>query len=495
MTIKLNQFFHSFRFSLTMLFVGILAIILTIFSVFLYNRQQQVLQAEAVTRLSNRSAQLAAYFSSLLRTEYEEPEERQPRSIPPQDLPLFEKGDLLAVIGLDGALIQEQGGIQKPELRTLIDRWNNNPAQAEPMLFHRTSSDDRESQIRTAYLYQVTPIGFEEKWQGALFLGTPLDPGEQLQRFAVTLLLTDFILLLTATVGGYWLADRAMRPVQTMTRTVRQIGESDLSKRLDLKRQDEIGELADTFDRMLGRLQAAFDRQRQFTADASHELRTPLAIIELELNRALEKRRTIEEYEQALNLIQSENERMSQLVQELLLLARMDSGQNLLHNEMVDLSELTVGVLERLSDIAAARKVRLSTGMLAEAVIFADRGYLTQLATNLVENAIKYSQGDQAQVLVETGQAKRDGSLWTWISVSDNGPGIAAEHIPHLFDRFYRIDSSRKQDEGDAASGISGSGLGLAIADSIVKAYGGRIEVKSEIGIGTEFTAWLMNGG
>jgi signal transduction histidine kinase len=492
MIIRINHLVHSFRFRLTLLFVAILAVILVGFSVFIYTRQVQVLRAEAVTRLSGGSVQLASYYEALLRRTLEEPNEAPLFNLSQDKLPLLGQDDLFAVIGLDGTVIQEQGRFQNQELTSLINHWQSIPAAEGPMTIMRTSSDERDKQIRSAYLYEITLIHFETRWSGAILLGTPLDPGNQLERLAITLAITNTILLLLAFVGGYWLADRAMQPVQTITHTVRQIGEGDLSRRLHLDRQDEIGELAETFDQMLARLQAAFERQRQFTADASHELRTPLAIIELESNRALERSRSTEEYEKTLRVIQSENERMSELINELLLLARIDGGQAVMRNELIDLSDIAVEVLERLNDLAEERSVRLTTGSMEEAAIQADRSYLTQLVTNLVENAIKYTRGDQAQVLVETGKATQGGTDWVWIQVADNGPGISPEHLLHLFDRFYRIDPSRKRDEQESETEISGSGLGLSIADSIAKAYRGRIDVKSEPGQGTTFTVWLM---
>jgi len=492
MMIKFNRLVHSFRFRLTLLFVAILAIILVGFSVFIYTRQVQVLRAEAVTRLSGGSVQLASYYGALLRRAMEEPNEVPLSNLSQEKLPLLGQDDLLAVIGMDGTVFQQQGRFQDQELVNLINNWQRMPAAVGPIPIIRTSSNERGIKTRSTYLYEITPIHFETRWSGAILLGTPLDPGNQLEHLAITLMITDSILLLLAFLGGYWLADRAMQPVQTITHTVRQIGEGDLSRRLHLTRQDEIGELADTFDQMLTRLQAAFERQRQFTADASHELRTPLAIIELESNRALERSRPTEEYEKTLRIIQSENERMSRLINELLLMARMDSGQAALRNELLDLSEIAVEVMERLNDLAEERMVRLTTGTMEEAAIQADRIYLTQLVTNLVENAIKYTPGNQASVLVETGKVFQGGHSWVWIKVADNGVGISPEHLPHLFDRFYRIDPSRKRDDQDSEIVLSGSGLGLSIADSIAKAYQGRIDVQSELGKGTTFTVWLL---
>jgi two-component system sensor histidine kinase ResE len=182
---------------------------------------------------------------------------------------------------------------------------------------------------------------------------------------------------------------------------------------------------------------------------------------------------------------------MSHLVNDLLLLARMDSGQTAMHAERLDLSELVVEVTERLFPLAQARGVVLMTGALAECYVQAERIYLVQLLTNLVENAIKYSQGADAQVTVESSNQVLDDRGWSIVQISDNGPGISAEHLPNIFDRFYRTDKARTRRVDAEDEEISGSGLGLAIAKSVAEAYGGKIDVHSRIGKGTTFTVWL----
>ncbi|MEJ2353436.1 MAG: HAMP domain-containing sensor histidine kinase, partial [Anaerolineales bacterium] len=313
----------------------------------------------------------------------------------------------------------------------------------------------------------------------------------------LTLLVGGLGMLVIALAGGYWLADRAMRPVKTITQAAQQISETDLSRRLNLGRQDELGKLADTFDQMLARLQAAFDRQRQFTADASHELRTPLTIVNLEASRVLEGKRSIQEYQQALSLIQSENEFMSRLVSNLLTLSRMDAGQTALNMERLDLSDLALESVERLAPIAARKQVELSTGELPELTISGDRQFLTQMITNLVENAIKYTRGVTKRVRVETGSTSVNDREVAWLQVVDNGPGIPPEHLPHVFDRFYRLDKARSRDSEDSEaetaeiSTTAGSGLGLSIAQWIAHANGGEITVKSEVGKGSTFEVRL----
>jgi signal transduction histidine kinase len=297
--------------------------------------------------------------------------------------------------------------------------------------------------------------------------------------------------LLISFAGGFWLADRAMRPVKTIAAKARSISETDLSQRFNLSKKDEIGQLADTFDSMLARLESAFTRQRQFTANASHELRTPLTIVNLETARVLSAPRPAKEYQRVLQVIQSENELMSHLVNDMLTLARMDARQESLHQEPLDLSDLALDVVERLTPLAARQEIKLETGELPEVLILGDRQSLTQMLTNLVENAIKYTAqngvGQTRHILVETGTHPTQ--ALGWVRVSDTGPGIPGEHLAHLFDRFYRVDESRAR-SGDGSNDEStpaGSGLGLAIVEGIAKLHNGTIEVQSEPGKGTMF--------
>ncbi len=242
-----------------------------------------------------------------------------------------------------------------------------------------------------------------------------------------------------------------------------------------MKSKDELGELANTFDEMLARLQAAFERQRQFVADASHELRTPLTIVNLESSRALASKRSAEEYQRVLGIIRSENEFMSHLVNDLLTLARLDSGQMAMEKTPLDLSDIALEALERLAPLAERKNVRLETGDLPEVILPGDRQYLLQMMSNLVENGIKYTGGESPFVRVETG-AQGDSA---WVRVSDSGAGIPPEHVPHLFDRFYRVDKVRGREQDEAPSG---NGLGLSIVQWIALAHGGEVHVESTRG-------------
>jgi len=327
---------------------------------------------------------------------------------------------------------------------------------------------------------------------GWVILGQPMDANNQLPRLALTLVLAGGFTLLIAMGGGYWLANRALWPVKAITRTAQEISETDLDRRLSIHTGDELGELAGTFDRMLDRLQAAFNRQRQFTADASHELRTPLAIIGLETDRALSTGRDAAEYRRVLQVIRSENQSMTRLVGELLTLARMDAGQVTLKREPLDLSDVVLEVVERYAPLAAQKGIQIQTGDLPELPVEADRQFLAQMVGNLVDNAIKYSPAGSGQwVRAETGMSPvvAGSPAQAWVRISDNGPGIAQEHLPHLFDRFYRVDSARSHnpDEEEHADQIPGSGLGLSIVKWIAEVHGGCARVQSQPGEGTSF--------
>ena len=286
--------------------------------------------------------------------------------------------------------------------------------------------------------------------------------------------------LLLAVAGGLFLASRALTPIDRITRTAARIGGEDLSRRLALPASpDEVGRLAATFDGMLARLEEAFARQRRFTADASHELRTPLALLTSRADVALDRPRTPAEYRQALEEVRDDAGRLARLLGELLTLARADDGREALMREPVALADLIGDTVAALVPLAAERGVALATGTLAPCTVLGDQTRLTQLLINLMDNALKYTPAG-GRVTVSLA---RSGDAAT-IAVADTGIGIPPEHLPHLFERFYRVDAARSRDEG-------GTGLGLAIAAWIARAHGGGIAVTSTVGGGSTFSVRL----
>ena len=297
-----------------------------------------------------------------------------------------------------------------------------------------------------------------------------------LNRLLAALLIGGGLLIVVAGLGGYWLAGRALAPIDHITQTARRISAEDLSARLNLPAvDDEVGRLAATFDAMLGRLDESFRRQRQFTADASHELRTPLAAMQAILSVMRTEKRTAEDYEQALADLSDETDRLRGLVEALLRLAHSDT-EPASADEWVDLSALLRDVCESLRPLAEAKGLALQCAIPAGLDLRGDGDSLIRLFVNLLDNAIAYTE--RGQVILSAGARGQQ----MQVAVSDTGLGIAPEHLPHIFDRFYRGDRSRT---------TAGTGLGLAIALEIARAHGGTIEASSSVGLGTTFTVRL----
>ncbi len=284
------------------------------------------------------------------------------------------------------------------------------------------------------------------------------------------------LILLLAVAGGVFLAGQALNPIDHITRTAAAISAEDLSRRLALPRtEDEVGRLAATLDHMLDRLDHAFEHQRRFTADASHELRTPLAMLVSRAGLALERDRTHAEYEDVLRAVRDEGLRMGRIVNDLLLLARADAGEPLLVTERLDAGELVDSVVDAMAVLAEDRGINLSAPRRNDArvAVLGDQTRLTQLLVNLVDNAIAHTPtGGSIRVtaVAESGSAV--------IEVVDSGTGIAPEHLPHVFERFFRTDRDRPRAH-------AGAGLGLSLCSSIVRSHGGDIHITSQPGKGT----------
>jgi heavy metal sensor kinase len=460
-------FFHSIRFRLVLWFTLILTVVLVVFSAFIYYNQARDIRGDALYHVDRKLSDIEDVLRGTDESKV-----------------MLQHSDVLVLLDASGKVLASQGVVTTAEIEGLVKS-----AQAAQKQQASSTQTDGPDQLVTwisewkspldQYFFVLKSISTPAR-SGFVILGTPFDPYNLNQRLLFTLLIGNLLTIAVALSGGLWLADRAMRPVHSITQAARTISETDLNRRLNMKSKDELGELANTFDAMLARLQTAFERQRQFVADASHELRTPLTIVNLESNRALAAKRTPQEYQRALGVIRSENEFMSHLVNDLLTLARMDSGQMAMAKNELDLSEIVLDSLERLSPLAERKGVRLEGGDLPEVIILGDRQYLMQMISNLVENGIKYTDGAEKCVRVETGL---DGDT-AWVRVSDNGMGIPAEHLPQLFTRFYRVDKARSRGENDDEGG---NGLGLAIVDWIARAHDGEVRVESQPGQGTTF--------
>lgn len=318
------------------------------------------------------------------------------------------------------------------------------------------------------------------------------------QHFLWTLAALVPLALVLAGGGGWLLARRALRPVDQMTMTARRIEAEHLAQRLEgAEVNDELGRLARTLNEMLARLEAAFAQVRRFSADASHELKTPLTVLRGEIEVALRNPRDPVEYRRVLTSVLEEVESMTLLVDDLLLLARADAGALRWDVTPVELDRLVEEVAKEGEILGRGKQVPVKIQELEPLVVQGDGPRLKQLLRNLVDNGVKYTPSG-GQVTLALRAVRRETPAtnskletqsspspdWAEIEVRDSGIGIAAEALPRIFERFYRVDPARSRETG-------GAGLGLCIAKTIAEAHGGRIEVQSTPGVGSAFTLLL----
>ncbi|MBI5385003.1 MAG: HAMP domain-containing protein [Verrucomicrobia bacterium] len=302
---------------------------------------------------------------------------------------------------------------------------------------------------------------------------------QALRRYAWLLAAVGGAVLALGCGGGWLLASRALRPVEEISAAASRISAGNLSERINVTDTDnELGRLAGVLNSTFARLEAAFAQQKQFTADASHELRTPIAVLISEAQTALARERSAAEYRGTVEGCLETAQQMRRLTQSLLELARYDAGQEPIERRPVDLAEHARACVELIGPLARARGVQIHCD-LALVEILGDADRLDQVLTNLLANAVHHNK-DHGEVQVAT----RAQQGFAVVTVADTGPGISADDLPHVFERFYRADKSR-------ARADERSGLGLAICKAIVDAHGGTIEVSSQPGAGATFVVQL----
>jgi signal transduction histidine kinase len=286
--------------------------------------------------------------------------------------------------------------------------------------------------------------------------------------------------LFVASLGVGWVvAGRVLAPIGRITAVARDIQATDLSRRIQLPGpEDELKQLADTFDAMLARLDAAFAAQRQFVADASHELRNPLAIIRTNVDVALgDPDASPDELRQTIATVKRAGDRMTLLVDDLLALARRQ--QPTLEHEPVDLGAAVAEASDDFVVSAETRDIVLDRAIAPGVVVTGDREALKRVVANLLDNAVRLAPAGSRIRLATGSEGNR-----AWIAVADEGPGISLEDQPRVFDRFWRADKARARADG-------GTGLGLAIVRQLVESHGGEVRLHSKVGVGSSFVVWL----
>lgn len=321
-------------------------------------------------------------------------------------------------------------------------------------------------------IFEVTPGG------GCVLLGRSLEPELSALRQSALILggLGGGIWAL-GLAGGWWLASRAIRPIETISATAMRIADGDLAQRIDAtETESELGRLAAVLNSTFARLEAAFAQQARFTSDAAHELRTPVTVILTQIQGVLRRERPAEDYRAALESCGRAADRMRRLMESLLELARLDSGQEPFTRRRMDLAEVAAECVELVRPLAEEKGIRMESA-LPSAICLGDPERLGQVVTNLLTNAIHYNKPGGA---IRVWTTQKEG--WVSLSAQDTGVGIGPEDLPRLFERFYRADKSRTAGR---------AGLGLAICKAIVDGHGGRIEVESKPGEGSCFSVWL----
>ena len=448
------RFFKSIRTRLTIWYLVVIVLLLLVFSGVAYFMLDYNLYQNLDNSLQTRSNQLSTTIAI----------EPGPAVVAPQ------ANELILSFDSNGNLLQEFG--------PPIDTTNINiKGLVQQALFGQntyltTVAADKQgvrlyaTAVRVPFTNQLLVIVVGQLTTGITGV---------LDTFKYVLVIAIVGVIFLAGIGGLFLASRVLKPVEQITQTAQQIEESDLSQRIAVKNDDELGRLASTLNDMIARLEEAFNRQRQFTADASHELRTPLAIMQAEATLALSKERTEDEYKKSLETISQESTYMSSVIGKLLFLARSDAGKEQLNFEDVDLKDLITGLSTNVEALAQDKGIKFTIDAQESLVVSGDKVKLRQLFINILENAVRYTPADGN---ISVSLVRKDGSALA--TISDTGIGIPPEHLPHIFERFYRVDKARSRSDG-------GVGLGMAIAKYIADSHSGKIEVESQIGKGTTF--------
>jgi heavy metal sensor kinase len=289
------------------------------------------------------------------------------------------------------------------------------------------------------------------------------------------------VVVAVAIGGGYLLTRRAMRKVDAITVQAEHISSNNLSERLPVfQTGDELERLTVALNRMMERLDDAFQHINRFSADVSHELRTPLTILRGELETAVQHERLSPELLDLVGSALEETERLRTIVDQLLVVSRLDAGDAHMEKLQLDLGQLATSTVEQMLLLAEEKSITVRCDVQPDVEVEGDPSRLKQIVVNLLDNAIRYT-GEGGSISVSA--AKQNG--WATLTVSDNGAGIPAEALPHVFERFYRADKARSRYSG-------GSGLGLSIVNAICTAHRGEVEIASTEGAGTTVTIRLL---
>lgn len=463
-------FFRSIRFRLTLWYLVTLALILLLFSTFIYLTISNRLYAEVDQELL---AIAEAVASPTL-----EPFRKSAPTVLDQILEDFigpnVAGKFVQISDAHGRIFSSSTNLQNISL----------PLDKASLMFSGMGSSTYHT-YSNLLRYPIRAITMPVMEKGSMVqivqVGMLLDyTTDILEKLLIIFAVSIPLALILLWYAGWFLAGRALKPVELITNSARNISAENLSHRLEIiNPNDEIGRLAKTFNMTLDRLENAFNRTRQFSMDVSHELRTPLTILRGETEIGLRWGGDAEELKKILKSNMEEINRMSDIIGDLLELSRAEEGKLVLNPVPVELHQLLQDVCTKAAPDAEEKKIVLDLADGSDYQVSGDPARLRQIFLNLVENAIKYTPCEGKVSLAVDSEPG-----WAKVSVTDTGPGIPEADLPHIFEQFYRVDKARNRNDG-------GSGLGLSLVRALSAAHGGRVELFSLPGNGCTFTVFL----
>jgi len=465
----------SIKAKIVIFYMAVLFVILSVLGIFLYFSLGKIVYDSIDSSLLSRAKALATLVNSDSdETEFNFSDEVMWEYNSPKSKSFFQ------IRRFDGTTIEKSASLGDSELpfhgkdnQTGFETIILNSAPARLINFHVPDESGKENEAKDKRNDLI--IQCAEDIQGQINL---------MRNYRVVLSASVISILIISASGGFLIARKALTPVKEISETIDRISESNLSERIAVEKiPRELKVLASSFNHTFDSLERAFNRQRQFAADASHELRTPLSVILSHGEIMLRKERTSEEYKNALAAITEAAKMMSEIVRKLLTIARLSTDKVNLKIENINLSEIIREPVKLLTPLADRKGISINISAGGQYVIRGDREALLELFVNLIDNAIKYNV---LQGKVDIAVKKEMGFVLT--EIKDTGIGIPEKDLDKVFDRFYRVDKSRSKESG-------GSGLGLSICNEIVKLHEGRIEIKSRLGSGTVVSIYLKGDG
>jgi heavy metal sensor kinase len=452
-----------------MWYAGLLTGAFLLFSVALYQVLRGYLESSLAQTLFRRSEQIAvSLLADINKTGERYVAEQIATRYAPENYERF-----IRITRPDGGVLYASG-------RTA----SFDPSGLRPLVVSDVKSDFVQKVLLGDDNLLLVTVRVFESSDGRRFLiesGGPMAPIETiLSHLLFSLLIGVPLLALVAVGGGFILVGCALAPVVQIAKSAEQIALHNLNERLPLtKTGDELEHLSLALNRMIARLSDAFEQNRRFLADASHELRTPLAAWRGEMESVVEQTRGLPELRDRAGSALEEVDRLAKIVDALFAISRLDAGEAQQEWARFDLAPLAASTTEQMALLAEDKGVSVSCKVQGQVSVDGDRARIKQVVVNLLDNAIKYTpSGGSINLDV---YAREDKAL---IKVADTGIGIPADALPHIFERFFRVDKARTRDAG-------GAGLGLAIVKSICNAHGGQVEVESDEGRGSSFTVEL----